>query len=98
MGKIKGCSNETCVAHKKKTAYKETDMFCLKCGNPLIYMCKDCKTQLPGDTAKYCVRCLAKHKDKKDKAKKAGGGVLAIGGIVLTVGKKAISFAAKMKG
>jgi len=98
MGKIKGCGEETCVAHKKKTVYKKSDTFCSKCGNPLVYMCKDCKTMLSGDTNKYCVRCLAKYKDKKDKAKKAGGGAIAIGGIVLAVGKKAIGFAAKMKG
>jgi len=58
MGKIKGCGNETCEAHKKKLIYKESESFCSKCGSPLVYVCKDCYTKLSDDTAKYCVRCL----------------------------------------
>lgn len=98
MGKIKGCGNESCEAHKKKINYKESDAFCSKCGSPLVYVCKDCYTQLPDDTEKYCVRCLAKHEDRKDKAKKVGGGALAVGGIILTFGKKALDIAKKIKG
>ena len=102
MGKIKGCANESCEAHKKKITYKETESFCSKCGSPLIYVCKDCYTQLQGDTEKYCVRCLAKHEDSKDKAKKVvagvGGGALAVGGVIFTYGKKALDVAMKIKG
>jgi len=99
MGKIKGCSNETCVAHKKKTTYKESDKFCPKCGNALTLVCKDCKTQLSSDKDKYCLRCHAKRDDKKDKVKIIGGGAaLALGGVVLSFGKKAIGIAAKFKG
>lgn len=82
MGKNKGCGNELCEAHKKKITYKKSEAFCSKCGSPLVYMCKDCYTQLPNDTKKYCVRCLAKHEDRKNKAKKVAAG---IGGGILTV-------------
>lgn len=98
MGKIKGCGNESCEAQKKKITYKESETFCSKCGSPLIYVCKDCYTQLPNDTEKYCVRCLAKHEDRKDKAKKFAAGALAVGGVILTYGKKALDIAKKIKG
>ncbi len=102
MGKIKGCGNESCEAHKKKLIYKESEAFCSKCGRPLVYVCKDCYTQLPADTDKYCVRCLAKHEDRKDKAKKVaagvGGGALAVGGVMFKYGKKALDVVKKIKG
>lgn len=102
MGKIKGCGNEACEAFKKKTTYKETEGFCSKCGCVLAYVCKDCHTQLPDDTKKYCVRCLAEHEDRKDKAKKVaagiGGGALAMGGVAFKYGKKAFTVIRKIKG
>lgn len=101
MAKIKGCGNEACEANKKKITYKETESFCSKCGSPLVYVCKDCYTQLPDDTEKYCVRCLAKHDDRKDKAKKViagvGSGAAAIGLAVLAGGKKALELAKNLK-
>ncbi|MHA1280371.1 MAG: hypothetical protein ACTSQ8_24640 [Candidatus Helarchaeota archaeon] len=101
MGKIKGCGNESCEAHKKKLKSKESEAFCSKCGRPLVYVCKDCYTQLPADTDKYCVRCLAKRKDKlwkvfKDTAK-VGGGTLTLGSVIL-YGKKAFDWVKKIKG
>jgi hypothetical protein len=98
MGKIKGCGNEACETHKKKITCKESEAFCSKCGSPLVYVCKDCYTQLPDDTEKYCVRCLAKHEDRKDKAKKVVGSALAVVGVTFTLGKKALDFAKKTKG
>jgi predicted amidophosphoribosyltransferase len=99
MGKTKGCGNEACEAHKKKITYKETDGFCSKCGDPLVYVCKDCYTQLPDDTEKYCVRCLAAHEDKTDKARKvAAGGVLAVGGVMLKFGKNVLDVVKMVKG
>ena len=102
MGKIKGCGNESCETHKKKITCKESEAFCSKCGSLLVYVCKDCYTQLSDDAEKYCVRCLAKHEDRKDKAKKVaagvGGGALAVGGVILTYGKKALDIARKIKG
>lgn len=99
MGKIKGCGNESCEAHKKKLTYKESEAFCSKCGNPLVYVCKDCYTQLPDTSDKYCVRCLAKHEDSKDKVKKVVvGGALAVGGVMFKYGKKALDVAIKIKG
>jgi len=46
--------------------------------------------------------CLAKHQDRRDKAKKVaagvGGDALAVGGVILTVGKKTFDVARKIKG
>ncbi len=102
MGKIKGCGNESCEAHKKKITYKESEVFCSKCGRPLVYVCKDCYTQLPDDTDKYCLRCLAKHEDRKDKAKKVAagvsGGALVVGGVIVKYGKKALDVVKIIKG
>ncbi len=102
MGKIKGCGNESCETHKKIITYKESEAFCSKCGSPLVYVCKDCHTQLPDDAKKYCVRCFAEHEDRKDKAKKlaagVGGGALAVGGVIFTYGKKVFDVAKKIKG
>jgi hypothetical protein len=102
MGDIKGCGIESCVARKKKITYKESEVFCSRCGSSLVHVCKDCYTQLPDNSEKYCVRCLAKHQDRKDKAKKVavgvGGSALAVGGVILTVGKKVFDVAKKLKG
>lgn len=102
MGKIKGCGDESCKAHKKKTTYKGSEAFCSKCGHSLVYVCSDCYTQLPDDTEKYCVRCYAKHEDRKVRAKKVvagvGYGALAVGGFMLTFGKKAFDISKKIKG
>lgn len=102
MGKIKGCGNESCEAQKKKITYKQSEAFCSKCGSLLVYVCKDCHTQLPDDAKKYCVRCFAEHEDRKDKAKKlaagVGGGALAVGGVIFTYGKKVFDVAKKIKG
>lgn len=84
MKVTKGCGNESCVAHKKKEIYKDGESFCSKCGNSLVYVCKDCYTQLQSNGEKYCVRCSAKHDDRKDKAKKVVVGVvLTVGGVAL---------------
>ena len=99
MRKIKGCGNESCEAHKKKITYKDSETFCSKCGDSLVYICKDCYTQLPDDTEKYCVRCLAAHDDRNDKAKKvAAGGVLAVGGVMLKFGKNVLDVVKMVKG
>lgn len=101
MRMIKGCGNESCVAHKKKITYKETETYCSKCGKSLVFVCKDCYTQLPDDDEKYCVRCNAKHEDRKEEAKKVvagvGVGALAVGGIILKVGKKTFEIVSKFK-
>lgn len=106
MRVIKGCGNESCEAHKRKITYKETETFCSKCGKKLVFVCKDCYTQLPNDDEKYCVRCNAKHEDRKDEAKKVatkvGGVVIAVGsvvgGVVYKYGKKAVNIARIFKG
>ena len=101
MGRIKVCANEPCEAYKKKNAYKDSEVFCSKCGSPLVYVCKDCYTQLPNDTDKYCVRCLAKQDDRKDTAKKivgVGFGVIAVASVILDCGTKVYDEVKKTKG
>ncbi len=92
MGKIKGCGNESCETHKKKITYKESEAFCSKCGSPLVYVCKDCYTQLPDNSEKYCVRCVANREDRRDKTKKivagVGSGAAAVFIAIFTRGKR----------
>ena len=101
MRKIKGCSNDSCEAYKKKVTYKEAEALCSKCGSSLAYVCKDCYTQLSDDSEKYCLRCLAKRKDRKAKNKKVlygfGGSALVVGGVMLKYGKKALDVVKKIK-
>ncbi|MDP2750514.1 MAG: hypothetical protein Q8O89_06810 [Nanoarchaeota archaeon] len=101
MRKIKGCGNELCEAHKKKLTFKESETFCSKCGKTLVGVCKDCYTQLSADADKLCVRCHAKHEDRKDKAMKFaagfGTGALAFGGVLLKYGSKTFAVVKKIK-
>ena len=86
---------------RRNSFFKESEAFCSNCGSPLVFVCKDCYTQLPDDIEKYCVRCRAKHGDRKDKTKKiltgVGAGVGGIGGsfLVAKFGKKVLDVVIK---
>lgn len=88
MRKNKGCVNESCEAHKKKIEYKNVESFCSKCGFPLVYVCKDCYMQLPDENEKYCIRCIAKHQDKKEKVAQVAATVVSAAVAVVTLVKK----------
>ncbi len=95
--KVKGCMTTGCVANKKKIKYKNDDNFCLKCGSPLVEVCKKCYTPLPANHAQaICDRCIAEKADKKDKgvkaAEKAGAGAVGVAGLVVA-GKKVLDIA-----
>ena len=77
MSKVKGCINDTCSAKHKEILFKEDDMFCPKCGQPLYYVCKSCHTKLPDGENKLCVRCLAKKEDRKKNIKVGVGAAVA---------------------
>ena len=101
MKRVKGCLNNKCVEYKK-TYYKESDEYCVKCGTKLSYVCKHpkCFKQLPDNVKeKYCPVHLAEREDKKEKrgdtAKKVGGGVLAAFGVAVTVGKTVVDVVRK---
>ena len=101
MKKVKGCLNNSCSEYKK-TYYKETDEYCVKCGTRLSYVCKHkkCFKQIPDDIKEvYCPIHIAEKQDKKEKRgdtlKKVGGGVLMVGATIITVGKTAVDFAKK---
>ena len=95
MGTIKGCVTETCIANRKKVAYKKTDEYCSKCGNSLYAVCKKCHMQLQDDSEKYRVRCVVERQDRKDNAQKMAGNIgKAIATVVIPmvadVGRKTI--------
>ena len=97
MGRVKGCINETCIANQKKFTFKEVDDYCSKCGNTLYYVCKKCHTQLPDDSEKYCMRCLAEKQDRKDSALTIASGLVLTLGLVVSKGKKVINVISKLK-
>lgn len=99
---IKGCISKGCIANNKKTKYKFDDNFCLKCGNPLVPVCKKCFVPLPeGHKKALCDRCIAEKEDKKDKGAKAAGaasaGVAGVAGVAV-VGKKVFDIAKNVIG
>ena len=102
MKRVKGCLNSNCKEYRK-TYYKESDEYCVKCGTKLSYVCKHpkCFKQIPDNVKEtYCPVHIAERKDMKEKCgnalKKVGGGALAVGGLVLTVGKAAIDISKKV--
>lgn len=98
MGRVKGCINKTCVANQKKITYIKSDEYCSKCGNEIFYVCSECYTQLPDDSEKYCVRCHAEKQDRKDRALKIAGGIVATAGIIAAgTGKTIIKVISKLK-
>lgn len=96
MKAFKGCTNLDCKAYKK-IHYKKEDQFCVKCGQPLNFVCAACWKPMEEDKEKYCISCSAEKEQKKaqamDKAKKAGAGALgtmgAVAGVVMQVGNNA---------
>ena len=101
MKRVKGCLNSNCKEYKK-TYYKESDEYCVKCGTKLSYVCKHpkCFKNIP-DNAKeaYCPIHIAERQDKKEKrianAKKIGGGVIGFASIFAVVGKVIVDNAKK---
>ena len=101
MKRAKCCLNSKCIEYKK-THYKESDEYCVKCGTKLSFVCKHpkCFKQIPDNVKEeYCPIHLAERQDKKEKrvdtVKKVGGGILAFGGLILTAGKPAVDIMKK---
>jgi len=67
MGKLKACTNESCIAMQKKTKYKEKDSFCSKCGHELSIVCKKCRVVLENTDEKLCTECSLKAKEKNER-------------------------------
>ncbi len=76
---VKGCLNKECVANQEKKNFGEHYDFCPKCGQPLSYVCKDCRMALEDNSRKYCVRCESKHKDDREQIGKVVVGKAADG-------------------
>ena len=93
MRQMKGCLNTNCQEYRK-TYYKESDQYCVKCGSKLSVICRHpkCFKQLPENTQEsYCPVHLAEREDKKEKriesAKKLGTSMVATVGSVCVLGK-----------
>ncbi len=89
MKAFKGCTNEDCKAYKK-IHYKENDEFCLKCGQPLNYVCADCWKTLEDNKNKYCISCKTKREQDRaqtwDKVKNTGGKVVpGVGAVAIGI-------------
>lgn len=97
MRSVKGCINKKCVANQKKIIYKAADDYCSKCGNKLYDVCRKCYTQLPDNSEKYCVRCLAEKQDRKDRNLKKAGGAAALGIAAVGAGKKVVGIITKWR-
>jgi predicted amidophosphoribosyltransferase len=104
--KVKGCVNDECKVSRKKTTYKKNVDCCSKCGDALVYVCKQCYKQLPDDSENYCVRCLADMQDQiertKSKAKKTVVGtfffsIFLFRNKILGFGKSVLSAILKFK-
>ena len=90
--RVKGCSNPECENHIKKVKLKATDEFCPKCGEPLVFVCKKCFSEIQDLGAEHtkCTHCMEEAQAKKeqtidkakDMAKKAGVAVVGVGGAV----------------
>lgn len=63
---MKGCTNENCVARKRKIVFRDTDRFCTRCGKPLSYVCRNCWKELPDDTQLYCSECTEKKQNSRN--------------------------------
>lgn len=91
--RVKGCPNSDCENHIKKVKYKATDEFCLKCGKPLVFVCKKCFSEIQDSGPEHtkCTHCMEEAQAKKeqridkakDVAKKAGAAVVGVGGAVV---------------
>ena len=70
MKAFKGCVNPEWSCYKKKH-YKKSDQYCLKCGEPLHFVCAECWKVLEDDQSRYCSYCEAARKDRREDKKQA---------------------------
>ena len=83
MKRLKACLNEKCPTYRK-SYYKASDEYCVKCGQKLSFVCRahKCFKPIPDDKhVAYCIIHQEERKDKKDnrinRAAKIGGGIVA---------------------
>lgn len=85
MKAFKGCTNSNCRAYKK-IHYKKEDQFCVKCGQPLSFVCAECWKPMEEDRERYCISCRALKEQNREKAienaKKVGMGAITVMSIV----------------
>lgn len=91
--RVKGCPNSDCENHIKKLRFKTTDEYCSKCGEPLVFVCKKCFSEIQDSGPEHtkCTHCMEEAQAKKEQyidkakdiAKKAGGAVVGVGGAIV---------------
>lgn len=72
----KACQNDNCDAKGDGKLYSVTDKYCVKCGQPLFHVFRQCSIVLENDRDKLCSACIQKNEDVKQKNKD-----LAVGAI-----------------
>lgn len=99
MKAFKGCTNFECRAYKK-VHYKKDDVFCLKCGNQLSFVCAECWKPMEDGKEKYCISCAAEKEqhraEKWDVVKKGGGKVIAVVGTAVVAIPKLVKDSDKL--
>ena len=75
--RIKGCPNEECANHIKKTRFKADQEVCSDCGTELVFVCRKCFCEIQDINEKHtvCRHCLEKSIQKKEERKEAIKGV-----------------------
>lgn len=65
--RTKGCPNIACEKNKNKFKYKATDMYCVSCGQQLVFVCGHCFSPIDDEGAnhKYCRICEQKKQEHK---------------------------------
>lgn len=94
--RTKGCPNTNCTQNKNKHKYKAADMYCLMCGQPLVFVCGRCFSPIDDEGAshKYCRICeqqKQEHKIDKEKLAVVVPAVMGAGKILVDKAK-AIDF------
>lgn len=89
--RIKGCPNEECANHIKKTRFKADQEVCPDCGAELVFVCRKCFCEIQDINEKHrvCRHCMEKSIQKKEEQKEAVKGVakkVAAGAGVAVVG------------
>lgn len=79
---IKTCLNDDCDKKNVIGKYKVTDKYCVKCGGPLVHVCKQCGVPIENDRQEICDDCVARIDSLKEQRKQ----------VIVDAGKAALGF------
>lgn len=69
MKVLKACKNPNCDYENKIFKLNNSDKFCIKCGESLYHVCKDCLVILNDNSVHRCEHCQAKYDEKSQSRK-----------------------------